>query len=141
MLRLLAEHTQLEFEQLVTHSYSSTKSTSIRFVGERNVKEIISFLEKNANLDFGSRFKNDTSLQFDEISFESAINEHIKNVLVLFFAPWCPQSQRYMTMWQSVAAQLQGDPTVLVAHLNVDKNEALMKRYVLGYKFKESRME
>jgi len=104
--------------------------------GQRTVEALTNFLKENAAISFinpetGELFipsqipqTKDHAvdvLELTDDTYENEVYRSDKNVLVLFYAPWCEHSQEMFETWEKVALEYKNIDSVRVAQMDASK--------------------
>lgn len=65
-------------------------------------------------------------------TFSSAVGDKGKDVLVLFFAPWCGHSRRFTPIYEKLATKFRHVPSLRLYKIDATRNEFL-ETEVSGY--------
>ena len=68
-----------------------------------------------------------SAVSFNKESFDKAVLEEKKAVLVDFWAPWCVYCKRIGPAYEKVALEREG--TLLVGKVNIDEAPEIARRY------------
>ncbi|KNE68225.1 protein disulfide isomerase [Allomyces macrogynus ATCC 38327] len=56
-------------------------------------------------------------------SFNKHVLNPTKNVLIMFYAPWCQHSMRLAQTWNKLGQYFANDPNIVIAKMDVTKND------------------
>jgi len=128
-----------EVAGLHLHAYPTialyrAKDNEVRYYrdGHRTVDALMNFLKENAAVPFmnpetgellvppNQPAKNHAInvMELNDDNFESEVYRADKNVLVLFYAPWCEHSQEMFSTWEQVAIEYKNIDSVKVVQMD-----------------------
>eukprot|EP00300_Choanocystis_sp_HF-7_P021175 c20748_g1_i1.p1 GENE.c20748_g1_i1~~c20748_g1_i1.p1 ORF type:complete len:600 (+),score=138.30 c20748_g1_i1:279-2078(+) len=85
-----------------------------QFEGSAGEEDLIEFVNKIAGLRASTLVVSPAVVRLNDESFHSVILDPFKDVLVMFYAPWCPHCQRALPEFELLAQSMHGNPLVNV---------------------------
>jgi protein disulfide-isomerase A6 len=106
--------------------FTPTNQTGIPFEGTRSVDGFCDFVDNYT--EFKGKRPPRVYLDVNPLNLDKLIDSH-KCLLVVFYAPWCGHSKRFLPLGKFAAASFEPEPNVSIGTANCDQYHELCDSY------------